>query len=855
MQVSWNWLSELVDLSSVAGPQALADLLTQRGLEVEEMKTQGVGLEKVVSAQILEKKQHPQADRLSLCSVSLGSGEPLDIVCGAQNMKAGDKVALAQVGANLPNGMKIAQGKIRGEVSNGMLCSESELGFAAQSEGIIILPPDTELGLPLAKIMGLNDTIFTLKLTANRGDCLSHYGLAREIASALRVKAKKPIAELVQFKGSPIEVSLNAGEGAPQFFGCYLEGVKVGPSPRWLVSKLEAVGSRSINNIVDATNFVMLELGHPTHAYDADRIEGKKIGVRIAQEGEKLPLLDKTEITLVGTELVIEDGSRAIGLAGVMGGGNSEVQDSTTRVFLECAEFAPGLVRRGKTRHQKQTDAAHRFERGIDPQNLPFVISRLAHLVVELAGGKIVGGASAQTRAAPAPRPIEVHASYFNSFLGTSLETAEIENVLLSLECQVEKSQPGKSLAEKAAESGAAAETLLLISPPSYRLDLNIREDLAEEVARSVGYDKIPSTVPQLTTAPTASATEPAVSRLILVDRAKDALVQLGLAESLNYSFTSAQWLAQFGMKSSLKVVNPLSVEHEHMVPSLLPGLVHNALDNWRHSFGSESLAIRLFELRPTFQFKPAASSDGAVAGTDGAVAVPAATGETETGVEEKWKLSFVMSGPRSSQALRAEQSEMDFYDLKAVVENLFANLGTKGIRFMPASASRTPENEILKLLHPGQSVEILAGNAVAGYFGMLHPGKARELKARAPLWIAELDWEVVSKMSRGATESRGFKPWAEFPPMERDFAMVVKNDVAADKITQVVLKAGKPLAKTAKIFDVYRGSQVPEGMTSVAVRVIFLDEGRSLQEVETDAASSQIISALQKELGAQLRT
>lgn len=285
MHVSWNWLSEMIDLSSVGGQKGLAELLTSRGLEVEEVHQQSKGFDHVVSVKILERNKHPEADRLSLCKVSLGSGDPLEIVCGAQNMKAGDIVALAQIGAHLPNGLKIEKSKIRGVVSNGMLCSETELGLAKQSEGILILPPATPLGKPVAQLLGRDDTVFVLKLTANRGDCLGHWGLAREIGAAIGQTPRKPAVKTLKDGGSPIAVSLDASEAGPQFFGAYLEGVKVGPSPAWLVKKLEAVGGRSINNIVDATNLVMWELGQPVHAYDADRIEGKQIKVRNAMKG------------------------------------------------------------------------------------------------------------------------------------------------------------------------------------------------------------------------------------------------------------------------------------------------------------------------------------------------------------------------------------------------------------------------------------------------------------------------------------------------------------------------------------------------------------------------------------------
>jgi phenylalanyl-tRNA synthetase beta chain len=733
--------------------------------------------------------------------------------------------------------LKIEKSKIRGVVSNGMLCSEQELHLKDTSEGILILPPETPLGKPLAEILGRDDTILTLKLTANRGDCLSHYGLARELAAALGKKPCRPEAKALPQGGSPISIHLDAGEAGSQFFGCFIDGVKVGPSPAWLVKKLEAVGGRSINNIVDATNLVMWELGQPVHAYDADRIEGREIRVRNAVKGESLPLLDGSVVELDGSELVIADGKRVVGLAGVMGGGNSEVQDSTTRVFLECAEFDPVRVRRTSKRHLKHTDAAHRFERGVDPAGQSFAIARLASLVQELGGGTVKGAASAQlpSRTTLKKREIKVDFPYFEQFLGMSVSAADAEKILTGLSCEISKSGDHWT-----------------VTVPTWRLDLNLKEDLAEEIARSIGYDQIRETMPVLSSAPRSlwasspsevstggssakSAGSAGASTFLLIDKAKEALVQSGLSETLNYSFANRGWLSKFGMTSSVVLMNPISEEYEAMVPSLLPGLVKNAIENWRHHFGSEALPIRLFEIRPTFQ----------------AAGEVRATSEYDTGVQERWKLSFVMSGPRFVNGLRNELGQVDFYDVKAVVESVLSSLGAKGVRFHPMAESRKGPNP---LFHPGQSVEILAGSEVAGAFGLIHPGIAKELKLRAPLWIAEIDWQAIAKLSRPVVKAPSFKSIPAYPSIERDFALVVKSDVSADKITQIALKSGKPLAKVAKIFDVYQGSQVAQGMTSVAVRVIFYDEGRSLQESEAEAASAQILSAWKKELGAELR-
>jgi phenylalanyl-tRNA synthetase beta chain len=842
VKISYNWLKELVDLSSISSPQDLADLLTERGLEVEEIARQDQGLEMVITAEILEKGKHPDSDRLSLCKIKTGkkvggTDEILEVVCGATNHKTGDKIALAQVGASLPNGMKIGKGKIRGVESFGMLCSETELGLAKESQGIIILPAQTPIGKPIAEILGKNDTIFTLKLYANQGHFLSHSGVARELAAALSLRAagetamsslKVPMSTVkLDWKNSPITVELKAGDLAPQFFGVLIEGVKVGPSPVSVVTRLQACGLRSINNVVDATNLLLMELGHPVHAYDADKISGKKIGVRLSTKGEKLPLLDGSAITLDGSELVIFDGAQAIGLAGVMGGGNSEVTEKTTRVFLECAQFDPVTVRKAKTLHQKQTDAAHRFERGVDPQGLASVISRLTTLVIELAGGKVIGSVQAQLKSPSASVAIEFPYDYAKNFLGLSISSSEVEKIFTSLEFKFEKGVDKEGGFWK-------------VTPPSYRLDLKIRQDLAEEVARSVGYDKIPNEIPPLTSAPTPKAFSPAGAESMLMDRAKDSLVKQGLCEAINYAFTSQSWLDTFGLKAQAQVINPLSEEHEFLVPSLLPGLIQNAVTNFRHHFGSEKLSVRLFEVRPTFVF----SGSGQ----------PSMLSETETGVQENWKVSMLVTGTRYQQALRAEAGEFDFYDMKAMVESFLESMGTKGVRLIAPEQSRNAMHPTLKLLHPGQSIEVLVGNATLGHFGLLHPKLAKSLKLKGSVYLAELDWASLVKMSRAASQARTYRPWSEFPGMERDFAFVVDQAVSAEKILGVLNKVGKPLVRLAKIFDVYQGSQVPVGKRSVAARVILQDDTRSLTEAEAEEMSKKLVSALQKELSAELR-
>jgi phenylalanyl-tRNA synthetase beta chain len=722
--------------------------------------------------------------------------------------------------------MHIQAGKIRGVLSNGMLCSDEELGLSTKSEGIRVLPPSTALGQPLAKILGRDDFVFEIKLTPNRGDCLSHLGIAREVAAYLGLELKKPkVAELPAPGGSPIATALDAGDLSPQFLGCMIKGVKVGPSPDWVKRKLEAIGSRSISNVVDATNLVLYELGQPVHAYDAARLEGKTLRVRMSRAGEKLPLLDDTSVTLTGEELVIADDAKPVSLAGVMGGGNSQVLDGTVDVYLECAEFNPVKVRRTAGRFVKHTDSSHRFERGIDPQGTPFALARLAGLVTELAGGKIVGVAStrAPSRANWTAPSIALDPTFVGHFLGFEIPAAEVESVLTRLGCAVKK-----------------AGSAWTVTPPSHRLDLTIREDLAEEVARFVGYEKIPATIPPLTRPPTSVLDSPETQAMEMMDRAKDTLVSLGLREAVNYSFTSAEWLAQFGLTASVGLRNPLSAEQEVMVPSLLPGLVQSVLTNQRRHFGSETLEARLFEIRPVF---------AGPAGSTPATSLKASS-RTETGVVESWRLAFALSGSRFQEGLKTDRAPLDFYDLKALWEQLVERLGARGVRLQPMGDTGDPR---LGLFHPGQSVRVVGGKDTIGAIGLLHPRVSKALKLRSPLWIGEVDWDALRKLSRAAP--REFKPWSEFPGIERDFALVVNEGVEADRITQVALQAGKPLAKVVKVFDIYRGSPIPEGMTSIAVRVIFLDDSRSLQETEADELSGKIVARWKSDLGANLRS
>lgn len=819
MKISYQWLNELIDLSAIGSPENLAKVLTARGLEVEEIQAQGKGLEKVVSARIVKKDQHPQSDRLSYCEVDIGVGKNLFIVCGATNHKQGDIVAASLIGAELPNGLKIGRSKIRGVESEGMLCSESELGLAKESEGIIILPASTPIGKPIAEILGLSDTILTLKLYANQGHFLSHIGVAREVAAHLGKKfedSRKLFSGDV--KPGKFKVELQAGADAPQFHAVEIEGVKIGPSSPGLKSRLEAIGARSINNVVDATNLVLFETGQPVHAYDADRLEGATIGVRVAKAGEKLPLLDETEIECKGDELVIFDGKKAVGLAGVMGGGNSEVSDGTTRLLLEVAEFSSSLVRKAKVRHQKHSEAAARFEKGIDPANNEHVMRRLIALITEHAGGKVTGGVHMKTADTSARAAIVLPFDYCTNYLGFDVPKDKVAQILTGLECKV-------------SEKNGAFEVI----PPTYRHDLNLKQDLTEEVARTIGYDAIPSTIPPLSSAPKARSQ----ADFVILNRAKEAFVRIGLSETINYSFRSKSELDQLGMKSTAKLLNPLSEAYEYLVPSLIPGLLENLRESTRKHFGSDPLALPIFEIRPTFHHPEGQAIE--------------VKSNSDTGVTEQWKVAFLLTGPESPVRLSSEDRLYDFYDAKGVVQSFFDQLGTKGLRMMGLDQSRS-KSALHANLHPGQSAILLLGNQEIGAFGRLHPKIEKSEKFKNPVWIGEWDFEALKKMSRSAYSAKTFEPWAETPPIERDFAFLLDAHVKADAVIAAIQKAGKPLLKTARVFDRYQGGQVAAGKVSLAFRTIFRDDMRALTDAEIEPLSAAIIASVTKEFGAELR-
>ena len=827
MKISLHWLQEM-GLPLTVSVKELGEVLTQRGLEVEGILEEGASLRGLISARILQLSPHPAADRLQLCRVDAGD-EPLEIVCGATNMRENDGVVLAPVGTLLPGGMVIRRSKIRGVLSEGMLCSAAEMGLEDPNPGLYLLPTETPVGIPIAQLLGRTDTTLTLKVAANRGDCLSHLGIIRECASHYGFMPRRSrIWDEVMPSALPnvgSEWSVEGGErttGIPlvrQFHAIALEGLSVGPSPAWLVKRLEAIGARSVNAVVDATQFIQFECGQPVHAYDLDQIHGRKLFVDRAQTfARSLRLLDGSTTELGLASVCVRDERSVLALAGVMGGADSAVQLTTRRLLLECAEFDPQAVRRSAQYHRKASEAAKRFEKGVDPASVASTLGKLAALILHLAGGQLQShsrihyvGNVAMTE------PIRMPAYSPHALLGledreSTLSLARVEEILTGLNCRVELDLVG--------------DGHWRVWVPSYRHDLQTLEDLVEEIGRCIGYQLIPSRLPAVSQRARLGGS--VRQKRSVRQQAKDALCALGLSEAVNFAFTSRARLEAWSCVTEAPILNPLTEDHAILVPSLLPGLLHNVLERQDRHFGAQPLSVRLFEMRSTFH------RDGAAKNSD---------------IWERLHLAWLMTGTLYAQALDQDQKEVDFYDLKAVLDRLLEVSAGSGMRQLALNA---PMARGHALFHPGQSLELWRGTQVVGHVGRLHPQYQERAGLKSAVYLAEIDWELfLGLLPRPAKRT---EPFYDQSFSERDFSLVVPEEISADKIVQAALKAGAPLAQTAKVFDVYRGPQVQEKHHGLGIRMRFYTaEGPALEE-QVEASVQRILEAWNKNCRVRLR-
>ncbi len=800
MRISINWLRDFVEIQD--SPQVIADRLTLAGLEVDSVVSLQQGFDKLVVGRILTVEAHPDSDHLTICRVDAG-GETLQIVCGARNHREGNKVVLALPGAVLPGGVEIVPSNIRGVRSSGMICSAKELGIPEESSGVMILPEDAEVGRSAAEVLGRNDTVLEIDLTPNRSDCLSHFGVARELAGLTGECLKRPEIK-IQEEGPSIDswiaVTIRDAELCPRYTARMILDVTIGPSPRWLRNRLCAVGLRPVNNVVDVTNYIMMERGHPLHAFDYDKIEGRRIEVRTARPGDVLKTLDGVERTLDSSMLLICDGKNPVAVAGVMGGENTEVDSGTKRIFLEAACFQPVSIRRTSKRLGLHSESSHRFERGIDIEGLVDSLDRAAALIQEVAGGRIAKG---RIDHYPAPYPtqtISLRTGRVRSLLGISISSDEIKEILTRLSLTVEN----------------YGDDRLEVRIPSFRNDLTREIDLIEEVARFFGYDRIPTTLPNATlTSGKRSGTRRVQSlcRSILIAR--------GFFETIHYSFQSPEDLDRLlipegdPLRAQIRIRNPLSEDQSVLRTLLLPGLLHTLNRNLAHSVSD----IRIFEIGRIFQ-------------------------KRNSGLPlESGRLAGLLSGKNCPLGWGNRPRAFDFFDLKGVLEELFEAVG-----LIPVQWS-TPED--LPFLHPGRSAWMAWKEEKFGFAGEVHPEVLKRFGLSEKAFCFELNLDFISEHF---VDTVLYTSPIRFPFVDRDLALILSEEVSAGEVEEKIRAVAPDLIREVRLFDVYRGEPIAEGKKSLAYSIRFQASDRTLTDQEINGVRDRIVEELNQVFGATLR-
>jgi phenylalanyl-tRNA synthetase beta chain len=790
VKVSIDWLREWVD--SGWDPATLAARLTMAGLEVEGMEPACPPFSGVVVGEVLACERHPDADKLTVCTVSDGSASPLQVVCGAPNVRPGMRSAFARVGAELPGGLKIKRAKLRGVESNGMLCSARELGLGEGHAGIIDLPDDLQAGQDLRAALALDDTVLEINVTPNRGDALSMLGVARDIAALAAVKlAPVPTEPVTAAIKERFEVRLAAPAACPRFAGRVIRGLRPDArTPLWMCERLRRAGLRPISPVVDVTNYVMLELGQPMHAYDLRRLDGH-IEVRHAREGERLTLLDGRTVELATDILVIADATGPVGVAGVMGGERSGIDADTTDVFLEVAYFSPEAIAGRARRLGMQTDASQRFERGVDPKLQERALDRATRLMLDIAGGQAGPATITQVESELPRRPsVQLEFARIGRLLGVEIPRVEVEAMLRRLGMQV----------------AGAGETLGVI-PPSHRFDVALPQDVIEEVARLYGYDRI-----EESDAPMPQVPRPATELRISRQRLALQLADRGYQQAVSYSFVApAMQRLLDPAGEALELANPISADLSVMRSSLWPGLLQALLENVRR----QQDRVRLFEIGTRFS-------------VTGGVLV------------ERQSIAGLAWGRASAEQWGVAARETDFFDVKGDVEALLALAGHGGQRF---SADALP------CLHPGRSARIEGEAGALGWVGELHPEVCRALELRQAPMLFELDIE-----SSFCAQLPVFEEFSRYPQVRRDLAVVVPESVDFERIRSEVVAAAAGSLKELRLFDVYRGQGIEPGTKSIALGLILQERSRTLTDADGDAVVAAVIARLRSELKANIR-
>ncbi len=813
MLVSLNWLKELVDIEMSA--EETAELLTMGGTEVEGISHFGDGLDKVFTAKISDIAPHPSADKLRLARASLGDREEW-VVCGAPNIAVGQVVPYAAPGAILPSGMEISRREIRGVSSAGMICSEKELGLGEDASGILIFGDDTSIGRPLAQaIPEIEDQVLDVSLTPNRGDCLSVLGIAREVAALAGTRLHVPEFEIEEGSESihdRMTIEVPDYELCPRYVARLVDGVTIRPSPFWMRLRLARCGMRPISNVVDATNYILWECGQPLHAFDYEFLDEAKIVVKRGAPGETFVTLDDMKRTLPEDALMIMDGKKSVALAGIMGGLNSEIQDTTTSVLIESACFERFGVRKTSKTLGMGTEASHRFERGVDPEGSLWAAHRAAYLIQELAGGTILSGVIDVYPEKIERPPVTVRTQRTNLLLGTGLDTKKIAGYLERLGIKTEKTGKGEIAAV----------------PPSWRWDLEREEDMIEEVARVYGFQNIPVTTPVYRSEPDNTKKHRGQLR-----RVNEIMNASGYSEVITMSFVSgdeASELVDTEKESAvLPLLNPLTEDLAVMRKSLLPGLIATA----KRNISRRSEDLRLYEI--------------------GRVFLPI---EGEVLPYEEQRVAGLAAGARYPDLWHYRRGEVnvlgkiekdlqvDFYDVKGAIENLLEGLGVEAseVRYEPSGCD---------FLHPGKSADLYLGETKLGFLGELSPVKTKEYDLRKGVQVFEILLEPLFVRSR---KEKAFRPIPRYPYIERDLSIIVEEKVSGDFIKHLISQLGHDIISSVILFDFYRGEPIPADRKSLAFRIRYRSEERTLTDEEVEKVHSDVLEALTREVGASLR-
>ncbi|MBI5588891.1 MAG: phenylalanine--tRNA ligase subunit beta [Deltaproteobacteria bacterium] len=802
MKISLNWLKSYVPIQMDVND--LAEALTMTGLEVEAVYDRYDYLKNVVVGRVVSISAHPNSTKLQCCVVDSGKAR-IPVVCGAPNVHVNCLSALALPGTQLPDGTIIEASAIRGADSEGMLCSEAELGLGPDRSGIMLLPEDLSVGQSLASALDLSDMVLEIGLTPNRSDCLSFIGIAREVAAIQKTALSYPEINLPEGRGAirqMTSVSILAPDHCPRYAARILTGAAVGPSPYWLQDRLISVGIRPINNVVDITNFVMMETGQPLHAFDFERLAGHRIVVRTAVSGEPFTTLDHKSRTLTADMLMICDGEKPVAIAGVMGGYNSEIEPATQSILIESACFDPTSIRKTSKYFGLNTDASHRFERGVDPEGTVFALDRAAALMVEICGGVLIEGVIDERPVVLEQKPIVLSAESTNRLLGTQIDSAAMDSMLQSIGFTVEPLNPDQ----------------LKVIPPSFRVDVSRPVDLVEEIARLSGYDRIPTTFPVISEGSARSFPSQRPREQIL-----RLMTGLGFSETITYSFVHPQSCKYLRLESGdprmriLRVLNPLSEDQGIMRTSLIPGV----LETVNRNISRQSRNLKLFEIGNVFI-------------SNGQDVLP----------DEIEMLSGLWTGARQEASWHTPDTACDFYDLKGVVEALLSALHIHDIRFSRNAALSCP------YLKPGYAAGILCGRRVVGHIGQVHSETLGFFNIKQPVYVFEID---IQKLFASVPDVHQTTAIPRFPAVARDITLILSKTLESRSIIEMVEEMHNPLVERIMLFDVFEGGHLPLDKKSLSFRLTYRSAAETLEDEAVNALHKNISDKLIQEFDAAL--